>query len=93
MKKINRSDHSGLFCGYRLAYRAVEVLPDTPFEDEPSETVSPGWYVLGRAVDDHAEVEVVIDVGAAYGPAGEDMRRDVAEAIAVGLNGSRIGGE
>ncbi|MEV8610233.1 hypothetical protein AB0383_20290 [Amycolatopsis sp. NPDC051373] len=92
MKKVKKPRGSfGTFAGVRVQYRAGEVLPNTPYPDEPSEMIPPGWYVIGRAVDDHAEDQVVIAIDEAFGDDGEDLRGQIAEAVAAGLNGSVVG--
>lgn len=93
MKKQKKIRSAGVFAGEQVLWFAEEVEPGTPYVDEPDEMVPPGWYVVGRPVEDNLEQAVIIVVDDAYGPEGEDLRGEMARAIAAGLNGTVIGSE
>lgn len=72
-------------------WRAVEITPGTPYPDEPSETIPPGWYVTGGhpaepSVDEGARL--VLRVEQAIGPDDTVLTDEtLAKAVADRLNG------
>lgn len=64
-------------------WRAVDILPGTPYPDEPSETVPPGWYVMGGQPDDDEATPYVLRVEQSPDSDGAAAAR----AVAARLNG------
>jgi hypothetical protein len=64
-------------------WRAVEVLPGTPYPDEHDETVPPGWYVMGGQPDDDDVTPYVLRVE----QSPESDAVSAARAVAARLNG------
>lgn len=65
-------------------YRAVKVEPGTPYYDEPSKVIPPGWYVLGSSTyDDEPAPDVTLKVESAYDANGDDVTERFARRLAV----------
>ena len=62
--------------------------PGTPYTDEPSETVPPGWYVLGRNYHDEEALDVEIRIEHAVDKDGNDVEEYMAKLIADRLQDS-----
>lgn len=70
-------------------WRAVHILPGTPYPDEPSETQPPGWYVFGGFSDDPEEgAAFAIEITEALNRDGTGMSLEqLSNAVAARLNG------
>lgn len=67
-------------------WRAVHILPGTPYPDEPSEMQPPGWFLFGGCTDDG--VALVLQVQEALDLEDTSMSLErLAKAAAVRLNG------
>jgi hypothetical protein len=64
-------------------WRAVEVLPGTPYPDELDENVPTGWYVMGGQPGDDEATPYVLRVE--QSPESDD--ETAARALAARLNG------
>jgi hypothetical protein len=71
-----------------MEFKPVHVGPNTPYADEPSETVPVGWYVTGRNSADHPEdgPAVIIKVEQAAGADGADLSEAYATIVASAMN-------
>jgi len=65
-------------------FRAQQVLPGTPYPDEPSEYIPAGWYVVGSSGQEGAEVIILVDE--AWDADGEEIRERIAKSVAAHLN-------
>lgn len=66
------------------SFQVRKVVPGTPYVDEPSEIVPPGWYVFGGEYDEGSDV--VVRVEHAVDLMGEDAEERVARRIAGALS-------
>lgn len=64
------------------AFRVVHITEPTPYMDEPSELIQPGWYVIGGESED---AEVVIHIEHAVDSEGDLVMERVARRIAEAL--------
>lgn len=78
-----------------LSWRAEEVKPDTPYVDEPAETVPQGWYVIGLdpEADDvesrcRAEVRVFFAVDGEGDPSEHHVAKRIAELLEADSDGA-----
>jgi hypothetical protein len=60
---------------------ARHIEPGTPYDDEPTEMVPPGWYVVA-ASEPVEGPDIVIKVDAAYDATGIDITGALARKIA-----------
>lgn len=70
-------------------WRAVHILPGTPYPDEPSEIQPPGWYVFGGFSNDAEEgAAFAIEITEALDrdDTGMSLER-LAQTVAARLNG------
>jgi hypothetical protein len=70
-------------------WKAVHILPGTPYPDEPSEMQPPGWYVFGGFSDDPEEgAAFAIEITEALDRDGTGMSLEqLAHTVAARLNG------
>lgn len=68
-------------------WAAVHVDPGTPYADEPSQMVQPGWYVLGASEDEGSDVVIYVEEALDVHGAS-DIREHVANLIAERLRGA-----
>lgn len=69
-------------------WRAVEVKPNTPYWDEPSEMMDPGWFVVGGPKSDDPEesAPLILKVELATEDSGYTLQT-LAHAVASALRG------
>ena len=72
-------------------YRAHYVAPGTTYQDEPSEQVPPGWYVLGDCSPEGFDPRTVIKVEQAFDADRNDWCGEMAKDLA-GLMNQHFGG-
>ena len=63
-------------------FRVVHITEPTPYVDEPSEVIQPGWYVIGG---DSEDAEVAIHIEHAIDSEGDLVMERVAKRIAEAL--------
>lgn len=76
-----------------VEWSAYEVKPGTPYEDEPSETIDPGWYVHGF-LPDHDPRDappVIIKIEGAYDEHGCDRGERLARRLVEVLSLAELG--
>lgn len=64
-----------------LDWSAEHVDPGTPYEDEPTETVRPGWWVRGFTSAGNPEVEIHLASGPVYDVNDDDVSDEFAELL------------
>lgn len=69
-----------------LDWVAEHVPPGTLSDDEPTETVRPGWWIRGFTSAGNPEIEIHIASGPVYDVHDEDVSDQFAELLADFLN-------
>jgi len=64
-----------------MRFETSKVEPGTPYPDEPSVTIDPGWYVIGWSDDNDECAELILKVDQAEDE--EAAARFVAERLSA----------